>query len=99
MSRRWRKTWGDTYSAQVVVSYTPLGPVNHLKVRRHDGRTNHLTWDELMVIKNEMLGEEALAIELFPRDRDVVNEADIRHLWELPEGVLPEGFGLQKRDG
>ena len=99
MSRRRKKTWGDTYTAQVVVSYTPLGPVNHLKIRRHDGGTNRLTWDELMVIKNEMLGEDACAIELFPRDCDVVNEANIRHLWELPEGVLPEGFGLHKRDG
>ncbi len=99
MAQRRKKNWGDTYAAQVVVSYTSLGPVNHLKVRRHDGRTNRLTWDKLMEIKNEMLGEEACAIELFPREGDVVNEANIRHLWELPEGVLPEGYGLQKRDG
>ncbi len=94
MAQRRKKNWGNTYAAQVVVSYTPLGPVNHLKVRRHNGGTNRLTWDELMVIKNEMLGEEALAIEIFPRDRDAVNEANIRHLWELPEGFLPGGFGL-----
>ena len=99
MAQRRKKTWGDTYTAQVVVNYTPLGPVNHLKIRRHDGKTNRLTWDELMVIKNEMLGEDACAIELFPRDCDVVNEANIRHLWELPQGVLPEGFGLHKRGG
>ena len=90
MSRRRKKNWGD----KVVVSYTPLGTVNHLKVRRHDGGTNHLTWDELMVIKNEMLGEEACAIELFPCASDVVNEANIRHLWELPEGILPHSFGM-----
>ena len=74
MSRRRKKNWGDTYAAQVVVSYTSLGPVNHLKVRRHDGGINHLTWDELMVIKNEMLGEDACAIELFPRVCAVVND-------------------------
>ncbi len=94
MARRRKKNWGDTYTAQVVLTCTPLGPVNHLKVRRHDGRTNHLTWDELMMIKNEMLGEDALAVEIFPRNCDVVNEANVRHLWELPEGVLPAGFGL-----
>jgi hypothetical protein len=99
MAQRRKKTWGDTYTAQVVVNYTPLGPVNHLKVCRHDGKTNRLTWDELMVIKNEMLGEDACAIELFPRVCAVVNEVNIRHLWELPEGVLLEGFGLKKRDG
>jgi len=96
MSRRRKKNWGDTYAAQVVVSYTSLGPVNHLKVRCHDGGINHLTWDELMVIKNEMLGEDACAIELFSREGDVVNEANIRHLWELPEGVLPDNFGLKR---
>ncbi len=98
MARKRQKNWGDTYSAQVVVTYTPIGPVNHLKVRRHDGGTNRLTWDELVAIKNEMLGEGACAIELFPRAADVVNEANIRHLWELPEGLLPSGFGLQRRD-
>lgn len=98
MARRRQKNWGDTYAAQVVVTYTPLGLVNHLKVRRHDGRTNHLTWGELMMIKNEMLGEDALAVEIFPRDCDVVNEANVRYLWELPDGLLPSGFGLQRRD-
>ncbi len=94
MARKKQKNWGHTYSAQVVVTYTPIGPVNHLKVRRHDGRTNRLTWDELMMIKNDMLGEDVFTVEIFPRDCDVVNEANMRHLWELPEGVLPEGFGL-----
>ncbi len=98
MSQRRKKNWGDTYAAQVVVSYTSLGPINHLKVRRHDGKTNCLTWDELMVIKNEMLGEDACAIELFPCECDVVNEANIRHLWELPEGFLPDNFGLRRVD-
>ncbi len=98
MARRRKKNWGHAYAAQVVVTYTPLGPVSHLKVRRHDAGTNRLTWDELMMIKNEMLGEDALAIEIFPRNCDVVNEANVRHLWELPEGFLPPGFGLQRRD-
>ncbi len=98
MARKRSKNWGHTYAAQVVVTYTSIGPVSHLKVRRHDGKTNRLTWDELMVIKNEMLGEDVLAVEIFPRDCDVVNEANVRHLWELPDGFLPRGFGLQRWD-
>jgi hypothetical protein len=46
-------------------------------------------------VKNELLGEDALAVEMYPPAPDVVDEANIRHLWEVPPDLLP--FGLHRR--
>ena len=42
-----------------------------------------ITWDELQQIKRECGFGNCYAIEVFPRDRDVVNVANMRHLWVL----------------
>jgi hypothetical protein len=87
--------WGETCTAQVVEHFTPLGTLRHLKVRRHDGRSG-IPWAMLQEIKDEMLGPEVMAVELYPPRNRVVNEANIRHLWEVPEDLIP--FGLSRRD-
>lgn len=55
----------------------------HLKVSRIDG-ADGITWDELQRIKNEVWGEEQTAIEVFPPQGELVNDANIRHLWLVP---------------
>ena len=47
----------------------------------HDG----ITWDELMQIKSDVGMGGDWAIEIFPPDNDVVNVANIRHLWITKE--------------
>lgn len=44
-----------------------------------------LTWDELQRCKREIGRGEVYAIEIYPRDVDIVNVANMRHLWLLPE--------------
>ena len=44
-----------------------------------------LSWDELMRVKSECGFADCDAVEIYPRDRDVVNVANLRHLWILPE--------------
>lgn len=47
-----------------------------------DGRwTDGLTWDELQSIKREVGFGDWYGLEIYPRDGDVVNVANIRHLW------------------
>ena len=49
------------------------------------------TWWEAQRIKNEICGPEATAVEVYPPQSEVVDGADMYHLWALP-GRLP--FGL-----
>lgn len=43
-----------------------------------------ISWDELQRIKNECGYADRMAIEIFPPQAEVVNVANIRHLWVLP---------------
>lgn len=70
-------------------------PLGHLIVE-HDGS---ITWDQLQIVKNEIWGEAARAIEVYPVQADIVNTGNYRHLWRLGRGdfcpdLLGEG-GVQ----
>ncbi|WP_425072571.1 DUF7694 domain-containing protein [Sagittula sp. S175] len=49
----------------------------------HEGQ---LTWDQLQQIKNAVWGDDARAIEVYPRQARLVNQVPARHLWRLGEG-------------
>jgi len=69
--------------------------LGHLWVE-HDGA---ITWDELQDIKNRVWGHDARAIEVYPAFRNVVNNANIRHLWRLGAGdFCPDLLGCQPGD-
>lgn len=46
-----------------------------------------ITWDELQRLKRECGYGDRDAIEVFPADVDVVNVANMRHLWVMAEPV------------
>lgn len=52
------------------------------------------TWHEMQRMKNELAGEDATAVEVYPPQRELVDGADMFHLWVLP-GPLP--FSLSRR--
>jgi len=50
-----------------------------------------ITWEELQDIKRQVGYGDNFAVEIYPRDKDIVNVANMRHLWVLPE-PLPIGW-------
>lgn len=72
------------------------GVVRRLSVNRValgiDGRWEQgISWDELMRCKRETGHADWYGVEVYPRDRDIVNDANMRHLWLLTE-PLPIGW-------
>lgn len=55
-----------------------------------------LTWDELQAIKREVGFGDRFAVEIYPPDRDVVNVANMRHLWVFE---TPLALGWSSRKG
>ena len=55
--------------------------------RTKDGRRweDGITWDQLQLLKRDCGFGDRDAIEIYPRDADLVDVANIRHLWILPE--------------
>lgn len=61
---------------------------------RADGRwEENLTWDEMQEIKRQIGRGICYAVEVLPMDCDIVNVANMRHMWILPE-PLPIGWFL-----
>ncbi|MDN3525677.1 hypothetical protein QWY79_10420 [Halomonas sabkhae] len=50
-----------------------------------DGWADGMTWDELMEIKRQCGYADRPAVEIYPDDDNIVNVANMRHLWLLPE--------------
>lgn len=46
-----------------------------------------ITWDDLMGLKRQVGRGDRDALEIYPADKDVVNVANMRHLWLPPEPV------------
>jgi len=73
----------------LVQEYTSTSPhvISRLSICRTTISGNRwkdgITWDELQRIKNEVGYGDADAVEIYPADDDVVNVANMRHLWVL----------------
>jgi len=74
----------------LVQAYSSTGGVTRLSIDRTtmqaDGRWEAgLSWDELQEIKRQVGFGNCFAVECFPKDKDIVNVANMRHLWVLPK--------------
>ena len=51
----------------------------------------NITWDELQALKRQAGYGDKYAVEIYPQDKEVVNVANMRHLWIL-ENPLKIGW-------
>ncbi|MCY1449497.1 hypothetical protein D9M71_662360 [compost metagenome] len=75
----------------LVQVFAEPGNVQRLSICRtsHNGDSwvDQITWDELMKVKRECGCGDRDALEVFPADKDIVNVANMRHLWLPPAPV------------
>tara|TARA_R110000868_G_scaffold346380_2_gene607429 strand:+ start:674 stop:1078 length:405 start_codon:yes stop_codon:yes gene_type:complete len=75
--------------------------IDHGHERLTINRTSHvgqswaqnITWDEIHNLKAECGRGDRWAVEVYPPDREVVNVANMRHIWLLPE---PPPYGWHR---
>jgi len=75
----------------VFVRRVENNPWIHLSIRRLDREPVH-DWRDLQRIKNELVGPEHEALELYPAESRVTDTANQYHLWVL-ENELPIALG------
>lgn len=85
----------NIYIVQVYRRATTDGDALHLAVRRLD-ESDGISWDDLQRIKNEIAGADRIAVEMYPEDSEVVDQANLRHLFVLPAGT-PAPFTIRGR--
>ena len=84
----------DFLSVQLSEIETEIGTVKRLGIRRNDEGKN-ISWAEKQRVKNELCGENAIAVEVFPSEDELIDQVNMFWLWVLPEGYkLP--FSLKK---
>ena len=82
---------------QVNAEFMPGGRV-HLIIRRLDKQAIH-SWQHFQQIKNELLGPECEAVEVYPKESHLIDEKHHYHLWGFrsPEGSFGIGFKSDRK--
>ena len=95
MDRYWESD--DGYNAMSRQIRTEWGVIEHFTIQRSGAMTNDgsrdIPWSVKQEIKNELVGERRVAIEVFPAQKNLVDICDVYHLWVLPKDFkLPFGI-------
>jgi hypothetical protein len=69
----------------------------HINIRRRDGAAI-FDWRHRQLIKNQLLGAECEAIELYPADSRMVDTSNKYHLWGFTDPAIRFPFGFDQRD-
>ena len=95
MDRCWMSSDGMQVTSRLLM--TKWGKVEHASITipgslSRNGESE-VSWSLKMEIKNELFGENRLAIEVFPKAKNLVDVMDVYHLWVFPkEFDLPFGI-------
>lgn len=68
-----------------VLERPTIGGVVHYAVSSLSGERP--TWWEMQRIKDELAGKDATAVEVYPPHAEIMDEADMFHIWVIPEGL------------
>lgn len=90
------KCWmsDDGYQVMSRLLITSIGKVEHVTIDHHVSDLNVIAsadgsrdvpWKIKQQIKNELFGEDRVAIEVFPEESKLVDAMDVYHLWLLPK--------------
>jgi hypothetical protein len=83
------RCWQDA-SGQYLIAVNSINGFTHIKIRH---RLDYPVSDFYIFqeIKNFVLGDEAQAVQVYPRESDLVDGSNTYHLWSWLgiEGVLP----------
>ena len=71
-----------TFSVVVRTLKTEYGLCKHAAIRNIE--STEITWKEKQEIKDKIFGVNYVAVEVFPKKSDLIDEANMYHLWILP---------------
>ena len=99
MDRCWMSDDGYQVTSRLLI--TEWGKVEHAAISYHGDKENDLScdgsrdipWAIKQQIKNEVFGDNRMAIEVFPCENKKVDVMDVYHLWVFPKNyAIPFGI-------
>lgn len=92
-----RMTSPEIYQNDIYrVEKIPAAPFIHLDIRRLDGQACK-EWSHFQQIKNELVGPEYEAVELFPAESRLVDAGNQYHLWVHADPTYRFQVGFRDR--
>ena len=88
----------DLYQVAVRRGYALDGQMTHLNIRRRDGKPIFRDWRHFQWIKNQLVGEECEAVEIYPAESRLVDTSNKYHLWVFNNPAYRIPFGMLERD-
>lgn len=88
--------YGNSRYSVAVRSLGGKPEILHLSIHCHDRCTRH-DWRDLQRIKNELVGEEYEAVELYPAKSRTVDTSNQYHLWVVLDADFRWPFGWGER--
>jgi hypothetical protein len=87
------KTGGRMYdNGKYTAIVYQRGEMTELSIRRND-RKPIMDWRDMQWIKNQLLGPEIEAVQIFPAESRLMDTANQYYLWAFPAGyIIPFGF-------
>jgi hypothetical protein len=79
------------YIVSVRFCLSALGDVCWLSIKTHDRAPRH-DWRDMQRIKDEIVGPDFDAIEIYPKAAHLVDTSNQYHLWVLMEREIGVGF-------
>lgn len=46
---------------------------------------DNISWDEIQELKKQCGFSDKAAVEIYPSDKDIINVANMRHIWVMPQ--------------
>jgi hypothetical protein len=89
----WTNGWLTVWRRPLASTQLGL-KLDHIAFRTATG--DELCWKEKQRLKDEIFGKNRMAIEIYPLDEDLVDQANLYHLWVFPDGHWFD-FGLSER--
>ena len=80
-------------SDDIFIQPALVGHITYLSIKRHDREPIH-DWRDLQEIKNQIVGREHLAYEIYPPESLLYDTANQYHLWVMNEPVDVSGMAF-----
>ena len=93
------ESWYNEQYQVIKTSYErkpPWPTLVHLSIRREDRRIM-FDWRDMQRIKNQLLGEEKEAVQLFPAESRLGDTANQYHLWGFDSDEFRFPLGYNER--
>lgn len=81
----------NRYTVMVFDNHlTTHGTAIRVMIQKHDDTPITFHWREMMKIKNEVFGEETIALEFYPKKSELIDDHNIYWMWIFPEEQFPK---------